>query len=217
MLKIFIYNLFFLFFCIQNVFAGQYYYAGITRTGEVTETSADFVVYEHLYCQKTECHSLIWQVLWDTQESNQYVEAGIGYSPRFTKCTGYTSVALWYASPRYPYGESLFCIPKGTKVHISSIKDKYKPYVHITYEFFYKKQQKITVSVYTPQWYNTPGIHPVKVEIYSKYENIFYPINIAVENISLFFPQDQNVILQHTYPYIAQQIDNTYGFVVQYR
>lgn len=178
-------------------FAG-YYYSGISNTAPVAyinEMSAVF--YEHPICERAVCHSIAWVTLWDKSVSNQYVEAGIGYSPRFN-CPVNKSIGLWWATKQFPYGEKIACVKKGTLVNVGIIKLQKKEQVLISWKYGLFKH---SVVVNTPNWINKPGIHPTKLEVYSNNNIAPSPVHAIIYPMPLFI-QDTQIIYEQSYPYI---------------
>ena len=64
--------------------------------------------------------------LWDAGagHSNQYVEVGIGHSPR--TCPKKVPVKLRWASPQVLGGATVHCVPKGTEVIVTSQREDAK-------------------------------------------------------------------------------------------
>lgn len=191
--------------------AGTYYYTGVSNTIEVaTMSTATLMMSEHPTCARTECHALAWTVLWNTK-SNQYVEVGIGYSPRWACTSKKNSVGLWWASPTSPAGERVACVAKGTYVTVT-VKYLGNQLVQTTWEW---NGNILTRTIQVPGWFENIAIHPTKVEVYAKYNNFPKPVDITVLSIDSY-PIDSSGILQQTFPYMLIDNSTLRSFRVKY-
>jgi hypothetical protein len=192
-----------------------YYYTGTQNTAQVAyDSQARMRMDAHPTCRRRKCHAIAWTALWDVGvgRSNQYVEVGIGYSPRF-RCPKNASVALWWASPQMPAGQREACVPKGTEVVVTAQRVDGDDRVLATWEW---KRGKVSRWIDTPGWVNGPGIHPAKIEIYSYTNNATPgPVSLEVSNVYLF-AQDTKALLQQTAPYYAVPGSTLTHFAVNY-
>jgi hypothetical protein len=204
-----------LLFSVTPAHAYVYSYTGVSNTAQVAYASqAHMRMDEHPTCLRAKCHALGWTVLWDVGagHSKQYVEAGIGYSPRFL-CPQNASVALWWASPQIPAGVREACVPKGTTVVVSVERVDGDEWVLATWQW---DDRKLSRWIATPGWVNGPGVHPTKIEVYSYYNNVTPgPVSLAVSQVTLF-PQDTDAFLQQTAPYLAVPDSTLTEFAVNY-
>ena len=195
--------------------AYTYYYTGVSNTAQVAYVSqARFRMDAHPQCRRGKCHAIAWTALWDTGagHSNQYVEVGVGYSPRFN-CPKNAPVALWWASPQMPAGQDEYCVPKGTAVVVTAQREDGHEGVLATWEW---TGGRVSHWVDTPGWLVGPGIHPTKIEVYSAYDNVPPgPVSLAVSDVHLF-AQDTNASLQQTAPYYAVPGSSLTSFAVNY-
>lgn len=196
--------------------AYTYYYTGVSNTAQVAYVSqAQMRMDAHPTCLRNKCHALVWTALWDVGagHSDQYVEVGIGYSPRF-RCPRKASVALWWATPQMPAGAAEGCVPKGTEVVVTAERVDGDERVLATWQW---KGGKISRWVETPGWLVGPGIHPTKIEVYSHYDNETpRPVSLSVSNVHLF-PQDTQAFLQQASPYNAVAGSSLTSFGVNYK
>jgi len=195
--------------------AYTYYYTGVSNTAQVANASqAQIRMDAHPTCLRSKCHAIAWTALWDVGagHSNQYVEVGIGYSPRF-RCPKNASVALWWASPQMPAGAGEACVSKGTEVVVTAERVDGDERVFATWEW---KGGKVSRWIDTPGWVKGPGIHPTKVEVYSYYDNATPgPVSLTVSDVYLF-SQDTKAFLQQTAPYYAVPGSTLTAFAVNY-
>lgn len=212
--------------CIRAIFAGllvlsaapahayTYYYTGVSNTAKVAYASqARLRMDATPNCLKGKCHAIAWTALWDAGKgsSNQYVEVGIGYSPRV--CPKNAPVKLWWASPQLPGSATIGCVPKGTEVVVTAQHEDGYEGVLATWEW---AGQRTSQWVDTPGWSVGPGIHPTKIEIYSYYDNVTPgPVSLSVSNV-LLYDQDTKVVLQQTAPYYATPGSSLTSFAVNY-
>lgn len=192
-----------------------YYYTGVSNTAQVAYVSqAQMRMDAHPTCLRAKCHAIAWTALWDVGagHSNQYVEVGVGYSPRF-RCPKNASVALWWASPQMLAGAREACVPKGTTVVVSVERVDGDAQVLATWQW---NDRKISRWIDTPGWLIGPGIHPTKIEVYSFYDNITPgPVSLTVSDVPLF-PQDTEAFLLQTAPYEAIAGSSLTSFAVHY-
>jgi len=185
-----------------NAEAYKYYYTGITGTSPVAHVnSAEITMYNYpqFNCAtSSSCFAVGWVLLWNTTVG-QYAEAGIGYQPG--KCHKSTPVKLWYATVQSPGGVTVGCVPLGTPVRVSILKDDGKTSAFILWEY---GNTKISRNVSLPGWLNGSGIHPVKVEVYTS-SNITtpYPVKIRIKGF-MFSPYEMGIKPQETFPYLIQ-------------
>ena len=138
-----------------------YFYAGITGTPHnAYHTEAAFRVSAKPNCGYNECHAVAWTILWDRGKTGQYVEAGVGYIPRFA-CDG---TSLWVATLQVPGGEEVACVPLNEWVSIYI--DKHEGESAATVWWFWQNNH-IDRRVALPAWANGPGISPTKIEVYT--------------------------------------------------
>lgn len=196
------------------VHAYTYYHTGVSNTARVAHaTQARLRMDEHPKCLKGKCHAIAWTVLWDagTGHSNQYVEVGIGYSPR--ACPRKTPVKLWWASPQMPTSATVACVPKGTEVVVTAQREDGKEGVWATWEW---PGGRISRWVDTPGWIAGPGIHPTKVEIYSYYDSLTPgPVSLSVAEV-LLYDQDTAASLDQAAPYYLVPGSSLTSFAVNY-
>ena len=194
--------------------AYTYYYTGVSNTAKVAYASqAHLRMDEVPKCLKGKCHAIAWTVLWDAgaDRSNQYVEVGIGYSPR--SCPKNAPVKLWWASPQVPDSATVSCVPKGTEVVVTAQREDGHEGVLATWEW---AGGHISQWVDTPGWSVGPGIHPTKIEVYSYYDSVTPgPLSLSVSDVVLY-EQDTNVALQQTAPYYATPGSSLTSFSVNY-
>ncbi|MBM4257348.1 MAG: hypothetical protein FJ147_15810 [Deltaproteobacteria bacterium] len=197
-----------------SVHAYTYYYTGVSETAKVAYASqARLRMDAHPKCLRGKCHAIAWTVLWDPGKgrSNQYVEAGIGYSPR--ACPTNTPVKLWWASPQKPSGVNVGCVRKGTEVVVTVQREDGHEGVLATWEW---NDKRISQWVETPGWTEGPGIHPTKIEIYSHYDSVTPgPVSLSVSDV-LMFEQDTKAFLHQTAPYYAVPGSSLTSFAVNY-
>jgi hypothetical protein len=195
--------------------AYTYYYTGVGNTAQVAYASqAQIRMDAHPTCLRSKCHAIAWTALWDVGagHSNQYVEVGIGYSPRF-RCPKNAAVALWWASPQMPAGQREACVPKGTRVVVTAERVDGDERVLATWEW---TGGKVSQWIDTPGWVKGPGIHPTKIEVYSYYDNATpRPVSLTVSDV-YFFSQDTKAFLQQTAPYLAVPGSTLTEFAVNY-
>lgn len=194
--------------------AYTYYYTGVSNTAKVAHNSqARLRMDAHPQCLKGKCHAIAWTALWDagTGRSNQYVEVGIGYSPRV--CPKKAPVKLWWASPQVPAGANVGCVPKGMEVVVTAQREDGYEGVLVTWEW---ADGRISQWVETPGWSVGPGIHPTKIEIYSYYDSVTPgPVSLSVSDV-LLYEQDAKAFLQQTAPYYAAPGSSLTSFAVNY-
>ncbi len=194
--------------------AYTYYYTGVSNTAQVAYASqARLRMDAHPKCSRGKCHVLAWTALWDVgaSHSNQYVEVGIGYSPK--TCPKKTPVKLWWASPQVPGSALVSCVRKGTEVIVTAQREDGHEGVLATWEW---DGGRISQWVDTPGWSVGPGIHPTKIEVYSYYDSVTPgPISLLVRDV-LLYEQDTNATLQQTAPYYAAPGSTITSFAVNY-
>jgi len=212
--------------CVRTVVAGllllsaapvqayTYYYTGVSNTAKVAYASLARLRMDAVpKCLKGKCHALAWTALWDAGagHSNQYVEVGIGHSPR--TCPKNAPVKLWWASPQVPGGATVNCVPKGTEVIVTAQREDGKEGVLATWEW---PGGRISHWVDTPGWSVGPGVHPTKIEVYSYYDSVTpRPISLSVADV-LIYEQDIDAFLQQTAPYYAAPGSSLTSFAVNY-
>lgn len=180
----------------------KYYYTGITNTAKVArQTSATFTMTQHATNCKysSDCLQLGWTILWNNDPTiAQYIEAGIGYQP--ARCPTATPVKLWYATPQSPGGSNVGCVALGTPVTVTITKLDGQAWATVKWQY---GSTVITRSPSLPGWWNGPGIHPTKAEVYSKYDAVTpYPFTMRIQNATLY-PEDYPLIqVQQTSPYL---------------
>jgi hypothetical protein len=194
--------------------AYTYYYTGVSNTAKVAyDSQARLRMDAHPKCLKGKCHAIAWTALWDagTGRSNQYVEVGIGYSPRV--CPKNAPIKLWWASPQVPAGANVGCVPKGTEVVVTAQREDGHEGVLATWEW---AGRRISQWVDTPGWSVGPGIHPTKIEIYSHYDSVTPgPVSLSVSDV-LLYEEDTKAFLQQTAPYYAVPGSTLTAFAVNY-
>ncbi len=154
-----------------------YFYSGIANTPQSAyHTEATFRMGERPTCAYNQCHTVAWTVLWDRGRSGQFVEAGVGYIPRF-QCEG---TSLWVATPQTPGGEEVACVPSNTWIAVYI--DKRNGEALATVWWFWQDNH-IDKTIELPNWVNGPGISPTKVEIYTS-GKLVYPVHIEVHAAS---------------------------------
>ncbi len=212
--------------CMRTVFVGllllsaapaqayTYYYTGVSNTAKVAYASQVRLRMDaYPKCLKGKCHAIAWTALWDAGagSSNQYVEVGIGYSPR--TCPKRAPIKLWWASPQVPGGVTVGCVRKGTEVEVTVQREDGYEAVLATWEW---AGGRISQWVDTPGWLVGPGIHPTKIEIYSYYDSVTPgPVSLSVFDIQSN-PQYAAGYLQQTAPYYAAPGSSLTSFAVNY-
>ena len=184
----------------------EYYYAGIANTAKVAySTKMSSTMYQSPECERGACHAIAWSVLWDEGNTGQYVEAGMGYSPRFG-CKGSKPVGLFWATPAFPYGERVACVPLGYKITTTITKINGSNTVNIVWLM---PKVKVITTINVGDWYYGAGIHPTKVEVYSKTDVPIKPVYFVIEPGALS-SEDVGVYLQSSPPYLAVGDIRTY-------
>lgn len=146
-----------------------YHYAGVTNTS--LSTKAQATITQNSIPKKSRgsyVHTVGWVVLWDTDASGQYAEAGVGWSTSWHVPSG--RVALWYATPQINTGVIVGNVPIGTPVQIIVTKPTVDPVAQITWTWVDPatgSSRTITATPGVPGWTDMDGIHPVKTEVYS--------------------------------------------------
>lgn len=146
-----------------------YHYAGVTNTS--LSTKAQATITQNSIPPKPRVsylHTVGWVVLWDTDASGQYAEAGVGWSTSWHVPKG--RVALWYATPQVNTGVIVGNVPLGTPVQIVVTKPTVDPIANITWTWIDPatgNPRTITATPSVPGWIDMDGIHPVKTEVYS--------------------------------------------------
>ena len=196
--------------------AYTYHYTGITGTAKVAHVNGATMrmdSYPTVNCSKAaNCFAVAWVLLWDngTGSSGQYAEAGIGFQPG--KCPKSTPVKLWWASPQVPGATTVGCVPLGTAVAVSMLKDDGRQEATVVWEY---GATKVVRTVPLPGWLTGPGIHPAKVEVYtsSNYSKP-YPLDMTVQGFTLY--PYETAYFQETAPYLLQPGATLQSFRVKY-
>ena len=195
-----------------------YHYAGITNTaGTARSTHAAITHRENPSCSW--CHTLEWVVLWDSNASDQFAEAGVGYSSWWS--TPRRFAHLWYATPNgsEATGVTVGKVPLGTPVTVAVSKNADQT-ATITWSWQECKRnnscspKQIVKTVAVPGWTDQDGIHPTKMEVYSSDGS--HPSACAdFANVAIY-PDDVNASLQNTDPYYVTPGSTLENFSVRY-
>lgn len=193
-----------------------YHYAGVTNTtGTASTTQATITHRENPDCSW--CHTLEWTVLWDSNASGQYAEAGVGYSSWWS--TPRRFAHLWYATPNGSEvtGVTVGKVALGTPVTITIVKNTDQSATILWSWQECKRvcsQKQIVKTVAMPGWIDQDGIHPTKMEVYSSDGS--HPSSCADFTNVAIYPDDINASLQETDPYYVTSGSTLENFSVRY-
>jgi hypothetical protein len=178
-----------------------YNYAGVSHTAKVAHDTSVIITITHLPRQ-VYSQAIGWTLLWDTQGTGAYVEAGVGmlYPGGKPKV-----VSLWWASNSKNPGGKVGSVPLGTPVLVELHKSDGVQSVQVRWTWTTPngRVQSISRSFPVQGWVNGPGIHSTKAEVYSSSATVNpNPFAIQFNDVTIYPEDTSSAYLQSTPPYV---------------